>query len=345
MNDTTIKLTGWAIEKIKTEYPQDVALLVAVKGHSTNGDGHGECFDYFVPATERGKELSQTFIIDGVGHDLYPRTWERTERTAALDDWATTCLSNAEILYSRTPKDVERFEEIRRTLYRNLENREFMYRKALEKLDMAMNLYRTMMFESAPYKLRMAAGYIADYLSRAVAYLNGTFFQQPSASQIAQVEALPTQPEGFAGYCRAVIAAKTGEELKALAWLLIDTTRRFAAAHKPERKEPHAAADFANLADWYQELCLTWRRLRYYCDLGDSEMAFDDACNLQSELLIVGEEFGLREMDLLGVFDAADLKPLSERSDELERYIVSEIEGHGVVIRRYHSVDEFLSHA
>lgn len=345
MNDTTKKLTEWAIEKIKTEYPQDVALLVAVKGHSTNGDGHGECFDYFVPATERGKELSQTFIIDGIGHDLYPRTWERTERTATLDDWATTCLSNAEILYSRAPEDAEHFEEIRRTLYRNLENREFMYRKALEKLDMAMNLYRTMMFESAPYKLRMAAGYIADYLSRAVAYLNGTFFQHPSESQIAELEGLPAQPEGFAGYCRAVIAAKTGEELKALAWLLIDTTRRFASAHKPERKEPHAAADFANLADWYQELCLTWRRLRYYCDLGDGEMAFTDACNLQSELIIVGEEFGLREMDLLGVFDTADLKPLSERADELERYIVSEIARHGVVIRRYDSVDEFLSRA
>jgi len=51
--------------------------IIGIKGHSTDGDNHGECFDYFVPATKRGEELAETFIIDGVGHDLYPRSWER----------------------------------------------------------------------------------------------------------------------------------------------------------------------------------------------------------------------------------------------------------------------------
>ncbi len=46
---------------------------------------------------------------------------------------------------------------------------------ALSKLDISMDLYRTMMFESEIYKVRMAAGIIADYLSIAVAYINGSF--------------------------------------------------------------------------------------------------------------------------------------------------------------------------
>ena len=70
-------LTQWAIHKIETEYKEDIALLIGIKGHSTDGDCHGECFDFFVPATEHGYNLSQTFIIDGIGHDLYPRSWER----------------------------------------------------------------------------------------------------------------------------------------------------------------------------------------------------------------------------------------------------------------------------
>ena len=97
MNTDIKKLTDWAINKINREYPEDVALLVAVEGHSVNGDGHGLSFDFFVPATERGNSLAQTFIIDGIGYDLYPRSWERTERTAALDDPATLCLGNAQI--------------------------------------------------------------------------------------------------------------------------------------------------------------------------------------------------------------------------------------------------------
>ena len=59
-------LTKWVIDKIEKEYKDDVALLIGIKGHSTDGDEHGEIFDYFVPATERGNELSETFIIDGV---------------------------------------------------------------------------------------------------------------------------------------------------------------------------------------------------------------------------------------------------------------------------------------
>ena len=66
------KLTDWVIRKIKQEYKDDVALLIGIRGHSTNDDQHGICFDYFIPATERGNELAETFIIDGIGHDLYP---------------------------------------------------------------------------------------------------------------------------------------------------------------------------------------------------------------------------------------------------------------------------------
>jgi len=131
MKTTTQKLTEWAISKIKSDYPEDVALLVAVEGLSVNGDGHGECFDYYVPATERGLELGRTFIIGGIGHDLYPRTWERTERTANLDDRATICLGKAKILYSRTKEDEERFLALRQKLFDNLKNKEFMYKKTL----------------------------------------------------------------------------------------------------------------------------------------------------------------------------------------------------------------------
>lgn len=104
-------LTKWVINKIENEYKDDIALLVGIKGHSTNGDGHGECFDFFVPATERGNELAETFIIDGVGHDLYPRSWERLEDSVNLDDMALL-LDQATILYARSEDDAKRFEEI-----------------------------------------------------------------------------------------------------------------------------------------------------------------------------------------------------------------------------------------
>ncbi len=101
-------LTNWVIKKIEAEYKDDIALLIGIKGHSTGNDEHGECFDYFIPATEKGYELSQTFIIDGVGHDLYPRSWARMELSVELKEM-TVLLAGATILYAKSPEDVARF--------------------------------------------------------------------------------------------------------------------------------------------------------------------------------------------------------------------------------------------
>ena len=342
MNENTQKLTEWAIHKIKTEYPDDVALLVAIEGHSVDGDGHGECFDYFVPATERGNELSQTFIIEGIGHDLYPRSWERTERTARLEDRATLCLGNAKILYSRSKEDEERFESIRQQLFRNLEDKAFVYKKALEGLNVAMDLYRTMMFEDSFYKVRMAVGYVNHYLAVAVGYINGSYFKDWRDGQLAELIKMELLPSNFIEYYKAVVNAKTTHEMKSLAHLLISTTREFLAEQKPQKPELERVVNYLGLAEWYQELSLTFRRLRYYCDIKHSEAAFIDAVNLQSELSIVEEEFNLEEMDLLSSFDSKDLENIKRQSQKLEQYIISEIERHGVQLNTYASLEDFL---
>lgn len=343
MHADTQRLSDWAIHKIKTEYPQDVALLVGVEGHSVNGDGHGECFDYFIPATERGYRLSQTFIIKGIGHDLYPRSWERMERTAALDDRATLCLGNAKILYSRSVEDEERFYAIQKKLYDNLKNPRYTYGKALENLDIAMNLYRNMLFEESFYKLRLGAGYVHHYLSLAVTYLNGTYQKDWRRGSIPELLELHRLPEQFVEHYEAILTAKSPDALRNLSRLCIASTRRFIADAKPAEEAALPKADFGELANWYQELSLTWRRIRYYCEIGDADAAFVDACNLQSELGIVEEEYGLREMDLLGTFDADHLDLLSSRADELEAYIISEIVSHGITLKKYDSLEDFLA--
>ena len=343
METTTKKLTEWAVNKIKTEYLNDVALLVAVEGHSVNGDGHGECFDYFIPSTDRGNELSQTFIINGIGYDLYPRSWERTERTANLDDRATICLSNAKILYSSKKEDEDRFYSIQKKLYDNLGDKAFIYKKALENLNISMDLYRTLMFEDAVYKVRMAAGYIDYYLSLAVAYLNGTSFRNWREGRLTELQMLKEIPENFIEYHKAVINTQAINELKSLAHLMISVTRKFIASHKSLQAKVQDSCNFSGLANWYQELSLTFRRLRFYCEIGNSDAAFEDACNLQNELIIVKEEFGLHEMDLLGSFDTANLMKISSQATELEKYIVLEIENHEINLNKYDTLEAFLS--
>ena len=357
MTDTTNRLTEWVINKIKTEYPNDVALLIAVDDVSVNGDRHGELFDYFVPATERGNELAQTFIIGGVGNDLYPRSWDRCERTANLEDWATLTLAKGKILYGRSMEDEKRFEAIRQKLFTNLKDPAFVYKKALIQLDCAMDMYRTMMFEERLYKARGLAWFIHYYLAMGVAYLNNTYigdsyYHQRMLPMYAKWDKLPKH---FLEYYQSILTANTVGEFRSLAYLLIVSAREFIAGYKPKNNNTTISPDYQGLAGWYQELRTTWNRIYHYCEVKDSDAAFSEACSLQNELSIVNEEFdffhsfkveekfGLNEMDLLGVFDALDLEPLSKRAAELENTIIAVIENHGVEIRCYDTLEAFLA--
>lgn len=347
------KLTNWVINKIETEFKEDIALLLSVTGHVTDHDGHGECFDYFIPATERGCQLAQTFIIDGVGHDLYPRSWERMEQSAYLDEM-TFVLANASILYAKSQEDIDRFHALQETLKMNLNDPVFVYGKALERLDDAMDIYRTLMFEDKSYRARSEAGFIHLYLSQAVAYLNHTFADAPIFSERQAYEKsmessvyhcpdLTFVPDSFFDYAHLLLTTSSIPELREIMHNLICNTRNFIQEREPKLCLQAKEIDYQGLADWYQELCLTWRRIRYFCAQNMVEEAYKDACNLQSELLIIAQEFQIDELNLMDSFTANDLSLLDLRSRKLEQTIRSIITEHDIQINEYASLDEFLA--
>uniref|UniRef100_UPI004056A3D7 hypothetical protein n=1 Tax=Acetatifactor sp. TaxID=1872090 RepID=UPI004056A3D7 len=349
----TNKLTQWVINKIETEYKEDIALLLAVKGHCTDDDRHGECFDYFIPATDRGCELSQTFIIDGVGHDLYPRSWERVAQSATLDEMSVV-LATAEILYARSQQDIDRFHALQEQLENNLKDPVFTYHKALERLDDAMDIYRTLMFEDKTYRARSEASYILGYLTQAVAYLNGTFAESPIFSERQAYEStletrlyhcpdLISVPDAFFENAGLLLTTSDIDEIKRITHALICSTKDFIHCKKPALPTKNSTIDYQNLADWYQELSLTWRRIRYFCKKNMVEEAYKDACYLQSELIIIAAEFQIEELNLLDSFDPNALSKLALRSEKLENVIRKIIADHGIKINEYASIEEFLA--
>lgn len=339
MNNTTNALRQWAITKIQTCYPDDIDLLIAIYGHSVNNDGHGECFDYFIPATDRGYELAQTFIINGIGHDLYPRSWERMEATADCSDNSIFCLADATIVYARNKDAETRFQQLKNRLVTNLANPHFTYKKALEQLDMAMDIYRTMMFEDRISQVKMAAGYITQYLSQSICFLNG-FLADVFCSNLTEAANLP---HSFLTYKESVIRAQTVSELKQLSHLMISTTRDFIRSCSPLTAKKSDIISYDNLASWYEELSLTWRHIDYYCDTNDYQKAYSDACYLQSELNIISEEFQLEEMNLLDTFQYQNLALLKKRAQEIENSIIQTLINHSILIESYSSIEDFLN--
>lgn len=351
----TDKITDWVINKIKKEYRDDIALLIGVQGHNIDRDNHGECFDYFIPATERGYQLSQTFIIDKIGFDLYPRSWERTEKTAKMIEGPLLCIAKAQILYSRSKEDTDRFLSLQRLFHDNLNNPTFTYGKALENMDQAMDIYRTLLFETTYYKASMAGCYICKYLSNAVALMNNTYtdsaiftMQQANNpdgnSRIYHCPNLKKLPDHYYQYSTRLLGSKNIDEIKDTAYHLIESCRTFLLHNKPTLHEESNTRhiEYKGLADWYQELSLWFRRIHYFCDNKMAEEAFIDASSMQQELIVVAEEFQFEEMDILSYYDSSNLQKLNERANQIENRIRDIITSHGATINEYQTVEEFL---
>lgn len=335
------KLQDWLLHKIKTEYAEDVSLVVVHDHLVLPGDDFKKAFDYYVPATPRGNELARTMIIHDIGLDLYPRSWERLEGMARLEDFNTCVLADARVIYSRTPEDAARFEALQAKLRANLQDASFMYQKALENLSSAMNIFKTMIFKEDMSSLRLAAGYIQNYLAITLACVNHTYLKNSQEDFLEELAAMPLLPDGILPMLRRVIHTADGKQLKELCYQLIFTTRHFLEQHQ-ESAQAGAGSDLSGLADWYRELSYTWRRIRHYCQVGDAQRSYQWGCLLQEELNVVSAEFALPPMDLLGQYDPAQLAEFAAHANALEAEIRAVLKANHADVVCYACVDDFI---
>lgn len=342
MGEINSVLRNWAVEKIQREYPEDICLLIENSFLRLPEDAAEPAFDYFVPATERGYELGRTFIVEGIGRDLYPRSWERLEKMADLeDDNNTTCLGEGILLYARSREDEERFRALQERLRRNLQDDAFCRQKALKRLAMAMEIFQTLVFQTSLAQVRKGAGYIMEFLAVGIAFANHTYLKATQTYMIEELEKMDALPENFTSLCRSVLAAENTEEIKHLSYEMLVAARTFFEKGAPaaQNKAPN---DFSGLAGWYHELSYTWLRIYRACEESDFRRAYAWGMYLQNELDVVAEEFCLPPMDLLGVYSPYSLTEYRSRAEELELQIRGILRSHGASLDEWDTVEEFL---
>ena len=100
--ETNDALVRWVTERAASH--GGIGLL-ALYGSYLNGTA-GERSDidvYYIPADdgarETARDFSRTFILDGVGYDIYPRSWENLASIASMENFMTPCLADVQVLY------------------------------------------------------------------------------------------------------------------------------------------------------------------------------------------------------------------------------------------------------
>lgn len=344
MKNIDSQLNEWVIQKIKKEYSEDIALLIGHKGGcKIPTDEQNVVFDFFVPLTKRGNQLAKTFIIEDMGYDLYPNSWERLKNIVDLKEPRMIfAFAKGEILYAKDTKEEECYRQLRERLAANLADKVYTYHMSLEHINTAMEIFQTMIFEESMSHVRKAAGGIANFLMTAIAFVNGTYLKNGYSNLTLEMKEIAQMPEGFEDAYHKMIHATALEEIKKFSYQMLATTRKFFHERKPVDSLEDISCNMDDLANWYHEARYSFRRVQYYCDQNSVEEVFQLGCYLQIEFDAIKAEFGLMEMDILGVFDSKNLNAFKERAKELEDYIKDTLQKNNANMNIYASLEEFL---
>ena len=320
-------VTQWVLDTVQKDYPEDIALVVA---HNTLRIAEKTpTVSYFVPITQRGRNFAQTFLLDGEGFDIWGIPWERLEQFAELEEYNITVLADGEVLWARSEEDRQRFEALKarqKALLADPEKQRYMEQLSL---NIAKQFYLKQQFETE--RSMVWTAYILDYLARAIAFHNGSYFHQSQTDQLNELRLMAEVPQGFAELYQQAICAKTTDERTALCHRLICLVENFLGSMVKPQKEQN----FQDLADWYGELSYTWLRIRSYAKQGNVTKCYMWGIYLQSELDQVCEDFGLEKMELMSAYDSENLSALMVKANELEQQMRSIITEKGGVIREY----------
>lgn len=343
MKNIDKELVEWAINKIQTEYKDDVALLIGqVGGGKIPTDEQNMVFDFFIPTTERGNQLARTFIIEDMGYDLYPISWERLEEIANIEEPRMIfAFAKGEVIYARSQEEKIRFENLKAEMLEKLQDKSFHMPKSLEYLETAQEIFQTMLFEESLCSIRKAAGGVCSYLMNAIAMVNGTYLESGYMNLTNDLHKMKEYPQDFEYIFSEMLSENKIEAIREKVYDLIKITRSFLMEKLDSAEKKYFEPNYDDLAMWYQEMRYTFRRISYFTGINSAEDSYLLGCYLQIEFDAIQEDFGLEKMDLLSSFDKGDLKTFARKAEEIEAYLVKTLEDHHVRQNKYSSFEEF----
>ena len=342
------KLVQWILDKVKGEYADDISLVL-IYGSYVNGTANSrsdvDC--YFIPKTERGYELSMGAVIDGVGYDIFPMSWERVERIAGLGESLLPLVGDAEILYCGKESDRARFQAMRERLQRNLRDDGYVREIAAGRCGEAGRLCA--LLERAPSisAARKIAGMMLMTLADAVAIYRHEYFHFGLKRQLEDLESrIPGVPRDIVRDYRDVVEAADQAAVTSSAKKMLEDVCGYLGAAVPPQEIPEDAGapaervDAGRLAGLYEEISSTFQKIYVCCESGNGVLAFLSAVCLQRELDEAGDA-GCPPYELLEGFDCKNLDVLAGTARKIEEELVRLIEENGGHIRRYESFAAF----
>lgn len=306
------------VERARRDFPKDIDLIAGTGSYFRGeGDEYSDIDLLIVPCTERGKAISHSFILNGIGYDLYCTSWQQLEDMATFSPYAMVShVIDPQILYARSPEQRTRFERLRqkaKQMAKEKPSKAACIQKATIPLAKAQEFLGKLVISKNRSRSFYFAGRILQELQEALFLLNGSYLKGSARCAEQELAQLPWIPQCYGTLCEQVRMAK---DLVSLQKAVKEAVTSVADLIKSKTEVRPLSPQPGILEEFHSNY---WNKAKRAFIQQDIRAAFDAAIGAQSFCDEMQESYGFPAIDIMKGFSQNDLSLLVETMTQAEQ--------------------------
>lgn len=341
-------LINMVIERAKRDFLDDIAII-GLTGSFNTGDFHekSDLDLVIINNTEKGWEISDCFILEDVGYDIYCMPWNsRIQEQSTLESPHVSCLTELKIIYYATPEDLEKFNDFRQKALDALANPigEACLNRAIKWIDLAKQAYSDTVLSEDMGSARQASADVLYNLVNALASMNNTYIKRGIKRYLQEIRSFRYIPDDLESLYMSIIEAASIEEIRTASFNMLKSVVRLHSI-MCDNFIVKPTPTFENLKGTYEELWSNYRNKMLDSVLNnDASYAFLSAFGAQAYLDYMTVEKGTKKFDLMQYFDASDLQVLNENFLKMMDEYLDEYNQVGREVKRFTTFEQLYDH-
>lgn len=341
-------LINMVIERARRDFLDDIAII-GLTGSFSTGDFHekSDLDLIIINNTERGWGISDCFILDDVGYDIYCTPWDtRIHAQSILESPNVSSLTELKILYYAKPEDLEKLNDFRQKALDALAEPigEACLYRAKKWIDLAKQAYSDTMLGDHIGSVRHASADVLYNLVNALVSMNNTCIKRGIKRYLEEIRSYRYVPDDLESLYMSVIEAHTIEDIRIASFNMLNSVTRL-HTKMCDSFIVKPAPTFDNLRGTYEELWYNYRnKILNSVKTNDASYAFLSAFGAQEYLDELAAEKGTKKFDLMQYFDASDLPVMKEKFLEMMDEYVDEYGKVGREVERFTSFEQLYAH-
>ena len=282
------KIADIIVENAKAKYADDISIIAYYGSYAAGTATVTSDMDFFfIPRTREAHKASIQFILDRIGFDFWPISWERAGKIASFDTELVSVIAESRVLYSRSDDELARFNGLREkiALLCKPENRTVMIGKAVDNIGKCyIHLYnmKECIMKNDPISCRFEALKVTKSVMFSLALLNQTYFSTGWGKSMNEVLSLPLKPKNLKELLDGITLSADCIQIMKICDKLVSSTKSLILTEQKNTRQDVTYSSIFN--GYFEEVKSSFNKIISACDHGDQDTAIYTAHQVQHEL-------------------------------------------------------------